>query len=255
MTSLLEVSGLIRSFGGLRAVAGADFAVPAGSITGLIGPNGAGKTTTFDVIAGRLRPDAGHVRFDGSEVTGDAPERLAQRGLVRTFQLPRVFGRMTVWENLLFAAEHPGEAFFRSLLGTGGVRKRERTIRSRADEVLHFLELDHIADARASELSGGQRKLLELGRVLMLRPRLILLDEPTAGVAPALTRDLVAHLEALRDRGTTLLIVEHDLKLVLELTDHLVVMHLGQVLAEGSPELVTRDERVLEAYLGGSADV
>lgn len=254
MTPLLEVRGLTRSFGGLRAVAGAEFHVPAGSITGLIGPNGAGKTTTFDVIAGRLRPDAGHVRFDGSDVTGAAPERLARRGLVRTFQIPRVFGRMTVWENLLFGAEHPGEGFLRSLVGGGSVAEREREVVRQADEVLHLLELESVSDTRAAELSGGQRKLLELGRVLMLQPRLVLLDEPTAGVAPALTDTLVAKLRRLRDDGTTLLVVEHDLKMVMDITDHVVVMHLGQVLIEGAPEVVVRDERVLEAYLGG-ADV
>ncbi|MDP8957869.1 MAG: ABC transporter ATP-binding protein [Actinomycetota bacterium] len=251
MSEMLEVRGLVHSFGALRAVDGAGFTVAAGSIAGLIGPNGAGKSTTFDLITGRLAPDAGRVLFGGKDVTGWPSERLARQGLVRTFQVPRVFTRMSVWENLLFAAEQPGEGFWRSLLRPGALTARERDIARRAEEVLGFLELDRVADLPAAALSGGQRKLLELARVLMLQPQLILLDEPTSGVAPALTRKLADHLATLRGRGLTLVVVEHDLNLVMSLVDHLVVMHLGRVLIQGDPDLVTEDQRVLDAYLGG----
>lgn len=249
---LLRVVDLRRSFGGVHAVTQATFDVPRGSITGLIGPNGAGKSTTFDLIAGRTSSDGGRVNFDGADISNLQPDAIAARGLVRTFQIPRTFTKMTVWENLLFSADRqPGEGFWQGLLGSRAVRRREAEIAAKADEVLAFIDLSHMADSAAASLSGGQRKLLELGRVLMRQPQMILLDEPTAGVAPALTRSLVNHLESLRQDGMTLLIVEHDLNLIMRLVDHLVVMHLGSVLVEGPPETVRQDPRVLESYLGG----
>jgi branched-chain amino acid transport system ATP-binding protein len=253
MGSLLEVADLTKSFGAVHAVAGATFTVEEGTITGLIGPNGAGKTTTFDLVSGRVHPDSGHVRFAGDEVTGSEAHRLAEAGLVRTFQIPRAFGRMTVWENLLFAGkDHPGEGFWAGLLSTGGSRRRERELGTRANEVLEFLEIDHVTDLPASSLSGGQRKLLELARTLMRSPRLILLDEPFAGVAPALTAKIADKLMELRRQGMTILLIEHDLETVMRLVDKLVVMHLGAVLVSGDPATVRSDSRVLEAYLGGA---
>lgn len=249
--AVLEVRGLARRFGGVHAVRDATFSVPRGQITGLIGPNGAGKTTTFDLIAGRVPPQRGTVSFDGLDVTGRPPEAMAQAGLGRTFQVPRVFARMSVWENLLFAAPHqPGERPLLGLLMTKAARRREDEIAERANAVIELLQLRRVCHQAAGELSGGQRKLLELARVLMLDPKMVLLDEPTAGVAPALTGDLADHLIRLRGQGRSLLVIEHDLRFVMRICDHLVVMHMGEVLTEGPPGEVRDDARVLDAYLG-----
>jgi ABC-type branched-subunit amino acid transport system ATPase component len=253
VTALLQVEDLAKAFGPMRAVGGASFTVETGTITGLIGPNGAGKTTTFDLVSGRVRPDGGSVAFAGADVTGMQAHRLAAAGLVRTFQIPRAFHRMTVWENLLFAGtDHPGEGFLAGVLSTPASRRREREIEERANEVLEFLEINHVTDLPASSLSGGQRKLLELARALMRSPKLILLDEPFAGVAPALTAKIAGKLADLRGEGMTILLVEHDLETVMRLVDKLVVMHLGSVLVTGDPATVRSDARVLEAYLGGT---
>jgi branched-chain amino acid transport system ATP-binding protein len=252
MTTLLQAQGLRKSFAGVHAVAGADFSVQEGSITGLIGPNGAGKTTTFDLVAGSVAVDSGRVSFAGRDITSWSADRVARAGLLRTFQIPRTFNRMTVWENLLFAGDrHPGEHLLVGMFAAPGTRRREREIRSRAGEVLEFLQIEHVADDAAGTLSGGQRKLLELGRALMQRPRMLLLDEPFAGVAPALRREISDLLRTLQQQGHTILLIEHDLDAVMRLVDHLVVMHLGSVLVAGEPHAVRNDERVLEAYLGG----
>lgn len=251
--ALLEVEELQRSFGGVEAVRQARFDVERGSITGLIGPNGAGKTTTFDLIAGGVVPEAGCIRFAGAEITGLTADQVANRGLVRTFQTPRVFGRMTVWENLLFAApRQPGEGFWRGLRDGRKLTARAAAVAAKAEEVLDLLEIEHVADAKASTLSGGQRKLLELGRALMTEPKMIMLDEPTAGVAPALTERITRLVRSLADSGMTVLIVEHDIDLIMRLVDHLVVMHMGTVLIQGPPLEVREDPRVLESYLGGA---
>lgn len=250
---LLRAEDLHKSFGGVHAVTGATFTVEPTSITGLIGPNGAGKTTTFDLICRKTRADSGKVIFNGEDVSNFTIHRLAGAGLVRTFQIPRSFQRMTVWENMMFAGtNHPGEGFIAGVLSTRASRARERQIEARVREVLQFLEIEHIADLTAGSLSGGQRKLLELGRALMREPHLIMLDEPFAGVAPALTKKIAQKLTELRDQGTTIVLVEHDLETVMRLVDHLVVMHMGSVLVSGDPGLVRSDERVLEAYLGGA---
>jgi branched-chain amino acid transport system ATP-binding protein len=247
---LLAVKGLSRRFGGVRAVDGVTFEVPSGGITGLIGPNGAGKTTAFDLITGHRLPDSGQIRFGDEDVTRWPADRRARAGLLRTFQITRPFPRMSVWENLLVAgSDAADETVLAAMLGRD--RARERELAAHADELLEFLTLTQVADQPAAALSGGQRKLLELGRVLMRRPRLVLLDEPTAGVAPELRAQLASRLRQLHDSGLTLLIVEHDLGFLMELVDRLVVMHLGAVLIEGDPESARADERVLEAYLGG----
>lgn len=248
---LLQVSELQQSFGGLQAVRSATFSVHAGSITGLIGPNGAGKSTTFDMIAGRARPDSGFVRFDGHYVTGQGSDRIANRGLVRTFQIPRVFGRLTVWENLLFAGrDQPGEGFWRGLAQGRRLTTRAAAVEEKAGRILELLTIEGMANSRADSLSGGQRKLLELGRALMADPKMVLLDEPTAGVAPALTGQIVELIRSMAHSGVTVLIVEHDIDLIMQLVDHLVVMHLGEVLTSGEPGRVREDPRVLESYLG-----
>lgn len=252
MAPLLELGDVSRSFGGVTAVKEVSFRVPRGAVIGLIGPNGAGKTTLFDLVAGHTSLDRGVVAFDGVDVTHWSPERRAVAGLARTFQIPRPLERMSVWENLMFAAPHqPGERFWSGLFGGRGVAQRESEIRRRADEVLAFVELDHVASDRALSLSGGQRKLLEIARVLMLHPQLILLDEPTAGIAPELRAGVAGRLRDMHQQGVTLLIIEHDLEFVMGLVDELIVMHLGEVIAHGDPEKVRAEATVLEAYLGG----
>jgi ABC-type branched-subunit amino acid transport system ATPase component len=250
---LLEVEGLVRSFGGLVAVDGASFDVRAGSITGLIGPNGAGKSTLFDCVTGVSRPDAGAVRLNGEEIQGLPPEEVASRGVGRTFQTPETFRGMTVRENLAFAAgDQTGERALGALFLPGRVDSEESAVQETVDETLEFLELDHLADEYASSLSGGQRKLLELGRVLMMDPEILLLDEPVAGVNPALTETLLDRLHELNSRGRTILLIEHDMDVVMDHCDRVVVLHNGQTLAVGPPETVSEDERVVEAYLGGN---
>ncbi|MGE0255341.1 MAG: ABC transporter ATP-binding protein [Alphaproteobacteria bacterium] len=243
------------SFGGIAALDGCSLDVPAGSITGLIGPNGAGKTTLFNAVSGQLRPDAGEVYLDGARVTGLAPHRLFRRGLVRTFQIPRLFEQMTVFDNLLVAAQAPAdENVIASLLGTGGLRAGMRAAAGRADEVLGFLDLGDHRAAYAGTLSGGQKKLLELGRAMMAEPRVVLLDEPGAGVNPTLMVRLVDGIVRLnRERGYTFCLVEHDMELVARLCDPVVVLAEGRVLASGSMAQVRADAAVRAAYLGRAA--
>ncbi|WP_299265607.1 ABC transporter ATP-binding protein [Halorientalis sp.] len=250
---LLQVRNLRKSFGGITAVDGATFDVDRGTITGLIGPNGAGKSTTFDLVTGVQTPDSGQVIFDGTDTTGWRPHRSANRGLVRTFQIARELDEMTVLENAMLAPRGQlGEQLWRAVLP--GVRdevvKQEERLREQAWETLEFLELDHLAEEYAGGLSGGQRKLLELARVLMLEPEMILLDEPLAGVNPTLETKLLERLHALRDDGYTFLLVEHDMDVIMNHCEPVIVLHQGSVLVEGPPEQVKSDDRVLEAYLG-----
>jgi ABC-type branched-subunit amino acid transport system ATPase component len=246
------VTSVQKEFGGLRAVAGATFAVPAGQTTALIGPNGAGKSTLFDVITGFTRPNEGSIRFGGSDITGWRPHRIARAGLVRTFQTTKTLRKLTVIENLLAAApDHPGDRVWPVFLTPGRVRSAESAARAAAEELLDRVHLDGLANEYAGVLSGGQRKLLELARALMLRPQLLLLDEPFAGVNPVLAAELSALLDELRKRdGITLLFVEHDMHAVMTLADRVVVMNAGTVLMEGAPDEVRRDPRVIDAYLG-----
>ena len=252
MSALLEVDGLVRSFGGIRAVDGASFAVEQGSITSLIGPNGAGKSTLFNVVSGFLRPESGRVVLDGRRIDGRPAYAIARGGLVRTFQTPRALGRMTVRENVLLAApQHPGERLPQTILRPRTVRAHERSARARSDELLALVRLDTDADALASTLSGGERKLLDFARALMSRPRLLLLDEPMAGVSPTLRVQLLEHVLELREGdGVTFLIVEHDLELVMRVSDVVVVMNEGRVIASDRPAAVAADPRVVDAYLG-----
>ena len=250
--ALLTVDDVVKTFGGLVAVDGATFDVEEGSITGLIGPNGAGKSTLFDCITGVHRPDSGFVRLHGEDIQGLSPTKVARSGVGRTFQTPKTFRGMTVRENLAFAAEgQAGERALGPLLRSGTVRGEERGVQERVDDILEFLELDHLAEDYGNALSGGQRKLLELGRVLMMDPDIIMLDEPIAGVNPSLTDELLDRLEKLNDRGRTILFIEHDMDIVMQHCDRVVVMHNGKTLASGPPDIVREDERVIEAYLGG----
>jgi neutral amino acid transport system ATP-binding protein len=252
---ILSIAWVSKRFGGVVAVNEASFDVAPGSITGLIGPNGAGKTTMFNLISGFLRPERGVIHFDGWRCDGRPPHALASVGLVRTFQIPRVLTRMTVLENMMLAGmDQPGEQLGAALYQPRHLARREREIRDQARELLEVIRLSRLANDYAGTLSGGQRKLLEFGRILMTEPRMILLDEPMAGVAPALALQLLDHIIALRAiRGTTILVIEHDMEAVMAISDRIIVMDEGSVIAEGLPEEIQRNERVIEAYLGTHA--
>jgi ABC-type branched-subunit amino acid transport system ATPase component len=248
---LLVVDEVSHRFGGVRAVDRASFTVQEESITGLIGPNGAGKTTVFNIVSGFLRAESGSVTFSGRRLEKLPPHRVARAGLVRTFQAPRILTRMSVLENLMLGAmDQPGERLGLAWLH-GPASKREREVRAAAASMLELLRLGHLADAYAGTLSGGQRKLLELGRALMATPSLLLLDEPLAGVAPTLAGQLLDHITSLReDRGVTVLIIEHDMESVMSICNWVVAMDQGRVLAAGTPAEIQANERVIESYLG-----
>ncbi|AUX08885.1 branched-chain amino acid transport system ATP-binding protein [Halalkaliarchaeum desulfuricum] len=251
---VLQIEELDKRFGGIVAVDGASFAVERGSITGLIGPNGAGKSTTFNCITGVHRPDGGSVVFDGTDITGESPERIANRGLVRTFQIARELPEMTVLENVMLGPKGQlGESIWRSVapIARGNVIEQEEELRDQAWETLEFFEIDHLAEEYAGNLSGGQRKLLELARALSTDPEMLLLDEPMAGVNPSLERKLLDRIHDLQEEGYSFLLVEHDMDVIMEHCEHVVVMHQGQVLAEGPPATIKSNEEVIEAYLGG----
>jgi neutral amino acid transport system ATP-binding protein len=252
---LLTVDGISRRFGGLHAVDQASFDVQESSITGLIGPNGAGKTTAFNLISGFLKVQGGTVSFDGQRIERRPSHAIAQAGLVRTFQIPRVLTRMSVLENMVLAAPgQPGETLGAALFAPGRVRRREREAREQAHQVLELVRLKHLANDYAGTLSGGQRKLLEFGRALMTQPRMVLLDEPMAGVAPTLALQLLEHILELRARAsTTFLIIEHDMEAIMAISDHVIVMDEGRVIARGLPEQIQNNEWVIDAYLGHRA--
>jgi branched-chain amino acid transport system ATP-binding protein len=241
--ALLETHGLVKDFGGLRALDGASFTVEEGTITSLIGPNGAGKTTAFNLINGMMRPTAGRVVFDGDDITGRRPHRITRRGISRTFQITRELGDLTVLENLVVQAPARGA---RALFG-GSILQRER---ERALHLLEFVGIAHLASEEAKRLSYGQKKLVEFAAVLMTEPRLILLDEPAGGVNPALLERIVAHIRELNQGGITFLIVEHNMDVVMQISDSVVVMAHGDVLLQGPPTTVQADDAVLDAYLG-----
>jgi ABC-type branched-subunit amino acid transport system ATPase component len=317
---LLAVDGLEKHFGGITAVDGVEFEIEEGTIVGLIGPNGAGKTTTFNMLSGFLTPDAGEVRYRGTDlqeimspsradkayIGGSAalvaglgglalasqsdpsvaveagatavgagvglgayrgqevvkrryfdhkysrPYQVSRAGMMRTFQITRELEGLTVFENLLLSPkDQPGENVVKSWLQFDSVAETEAANRERAEEVLELLDLEHLRDEYAGNLSGGQRKLLELGRVLMADPELILLDEPVAGVNPTLSKTLLSRIEELRDEGYTFCVVEHDMDVIMNLSERIIVMHQGKKLMEGTPEEVQGDQRVIDAYLGG----
>jgi branched-chain amino acid transport system ATP-binding protein len=249
---MIVVEDLHRHFGGFRAVDGASLQIRTGSITGLIGPNGAGKTTLFNVIAGRLPPTSGRVLMDGEDITGLPPHVLFHKGLLRTFQIAHEFGSMTVRENLMMVPPNQaGERIWNSWFARGRVAEEERRIREKADEVLEFLTISHLADQKASMISGGQKKLLELGRTMMVDAKIVFLDEVGAGVNRTLLNtigDAIVRLN--KERGYTFCVIEHDMDFIARLCDPVICMAEGKVLAEGTVEEVKNDERVIEAYLG-----
>ncbi len=251
-TSVLRTERVTKAFGGIRAVDGCTLAIQPGKITGLIGPNGAGKTTLFNLIAGLYAPDEGSISLRNERIDGRPPFEIVQKGVVKTFQIPREFRNMTVLENLMVASPgHPGERAVSALIGWKRVWDREETIRKKALDILSLVELDQLSDAYGSELSGGQKKLLELARILMVDPKVVLLDEPVAGVNPTLTGKLLGIIEGLRDRGSTFFMIEHDMDVVMKRCDRVIAMHQGRPIAEGEPGDVRHNELVMEAYLGG----
>jgi branched-chain amino acid transport system ATP-binding protein len=248
---LLAVGDLSIAFGGVKALDGAGLTVRRGVTTGLIGPNGAGKTTLFNAVSGLLPKAKGRVVFDGVDILGRRPERISRSGLVRTFQLARGCVRMSVFEHLmLYGPRQVGEGLVAGLLGGAAVRCQEEQLREEALDVARRLRLDHVIDNNVTALSGGQKKLLEIGRALMAKPRMILLDEPMAGVNPTLVSEIAEHLVAIRQQGITVLLIEHEMALIERLCDEVIVMAEGKFLTRGSFREVAADPRVQESYLG-----
>lgn len=248
---LLAASGLYKSFGGVTAVNDASIEVAQGSITGLIGPNGAGKTTLFNLLSNFIRPDRGRVLFDGEPIQQLQPHQIAQQGMIRTFQVARVLSRLSVLENMLLAAQHQtGENFWSAWLQFRQVAKEEKELKERAYAILESVGLAHMAHAYAGSLSGGQRKLLEMARALMVQPKLILLDEPAAGVNPTLINQICHYITTWNREGLTFLIIEHNMDVIMSLCDRVWVLAEGRNLAVGSPSEIQTNSQVLEAYLG-----
>jgi branched-chain amino acid transport system ATP-binding protein len=252
---MLSVDGVYKRFGGIQAVNGATFDVAEGSITALIGPNGAGKTTLFNVLTGFYGGDRGSVMYEGRQIFRNPPHRIAQLGMVRTFQITKALAAMPVIDNMMLAAqEQPGEKLRNLIFRPAASRRREKEVHEQALELLDTVNLTKLADAYAGTLSGGQRKLLEFARALMTEPRLLMLDEPMAGINPTLGARLLELIQRLRrERGMTVLFVEHDMDVVMGHSDRVVVMAEGRVIAEGPPETVRKDQDVIDAYLGGGA--
>ena len=249
---MIEVRDLVKAFGGFRAVDGASLRIEEGSITGLVGPNGAGKTTLFNCVAGRLAPTSGTVTMAGEDITGLTPHELFHRGLLRTFQIAHEFSSLTVRENLMTVPPNQlGEGIWNTWVKRRAIAAEERRLRERADEVLDFLTIDHLAEEKAGNLSGGQKKLLELGRTMMTEARIVFLDEVGAGVNRTLLATIGDAIQRLREeRGYTFCMIEHDMDFIGRLCDPVIVMAEGHVLAQGSHDEIMSNEAVIEAYLG-----
>ncbi|BAL86799.1 putative ABC transporter ATP-binding protein [Actinoplanes missouriensis 431] len=251
---ILVADSVVRRFGGLTAVSVDHIEIQRGAITALIGPNGAGKTTFFNLLTGFDRPDEGEWKFNGSPLAGVPAHKVAKKGMVRTFQLTKALSRLSVIDNMrLGGTGQKGESFWRSLV-PGLWKKQEQEITERADDLLKRFKLDAKRADFAGSLSGGQRKLLEMARALMVQPDMVMLDEPMAGVNPALTQSLLGHVKSLREDGMTVLFVEHDMDMVRDISDWVIVMGQGKVIAEGTPDTVMADPRVIDAYLGSHHD-
>ena len=255
--SIIEVKRVSKRFGGFLAVNDCSLQVARGSITGLIGPNGAGKTTLFNMVAGTTIPSGGEIFFDGEDVTGLAPHVLFGRGMLRTFQIAHEFSHMSALENLMMVpGDQPGEHLLDVWLRPSLVRERELEVRQRANDVIDFLKLGHIKHELAGNLSGGQKKLLELGRTMMVEARLVLLDEVAAGVNRTLLKDLAHNIERMnRELGYSFFVIEHDMDLIARLCDPVIVMAQGRVIAEGPMEEIRRNPEIIEAYFGAPAEV
>jgi branched-chain amino acid transport system ATP-binding protein len=253
-TAVVEARNLVKRFQGMTAVSGMSLTLGAGEMVGLIGPNGAGKTTLFNLIAGSLKPTSGEIWIGERDVSQDSPEKRITHGVGRTFQIPRPFLEMSVLDNVLAGAQaQDGEKLFANFLRSGHVRRQEQAAREKARALLDFVTLSGLESQPAKVLSGGQRKLLELARILMADPQAILLDEPAAGVNPALLEVIMERVIALNAQGKSILLIEHNMDMVSRLCSRVVAMALGKPLAEGTPAEVAADPAVIEAYLGGAA--
>ena len=249
---VLEVNDLQKSFGGLVATDHATFEVERGTITGLIGPNGAGKSTIFNLISGFYESDGGTVMVNGTDVTNKEPYEVAEQGLIRTFQTPRKLEGMTVREAMLIGPRNqPGESFLTLFTDPDAVNEAESANLADAQRILEEFEIDHLATQPATDISGGQMKLVELARAMLAEPEILLLDEPVAGVNPTLRNTLAEQIRRLNEQGTTFLLIEHDMEFVMSLADPVVVLNQGSVLMEGTPDEIQTNDRVIEAYLGG----
>lgn len=255
--AVIDVQNVTKRFGGLTAVSNCSLQVERGSITGLIGPNGAGKSTLFNIVAGNIVPDEGRILFDGQDVTGMAPHRLFARGMLRTFQIAHEFSNMTALENLMVvAAEQPGEDLVTTWFRPGLVHRRDLEVRQKALDVIEFLKLSHVRDELAGNLSGGQKKLLELGRTMMVDAQVVLLDEVAAGVNRTLLQDLAANIERMnRELGYTFFVIEHDMDLIGRLCDPVIVMAQGTKIAEGPMAEIRANPEIIEAYFGSPVEV
>ena len=249
---MISIESVSKIFGGVHAVNDCSFQIKSGQITGLIGPNGAGKTTLFNTIAGVYKPTTGRITLDGEDITGMPPHKLFHKGLVRTFQIPNELKRMSTLENLMLVPkEQLGESLWQSWTSWVQVTNREREVKSKAEEILEFLQLSHVKDEIAGNLSGGQKKLLELGRSMMTDPKVVLLDEPAAGVNRTLLEKLSQMIVRLnQEQGYTFCIIEHDMDMIAKLCSPIIVMAEGSVMAQGSMEEIKSNEAILEAYLG-----
>ncbi|GGY02932.1 ABC transporter ATP-binding protein [Litchfieldella qijiaojingensis] len=256
MSTIIEVSHVYKAFGGLSVLDDCSIKVEEGSITGMIGPNGAGKTTLFNIIAGNLPLDSGRVRFNGEDITNMPANELFHKGLLRTFQIAHEFSNMTALENLMMVPPRQlGENLFHTWFKHTEVRQQENDVRQRALEVIDFIGLSHVRNELAGNLSGGQKKLLELGRTMMADARVVLLDEIAAGVNRTLLGDLVANIERLnRERGYTFLVIEHDMDMIARLCDPVIVLAQGHVMMEGTIEEVRNNPQVIEAYFGAPTE-
>lgn len=256
-TGVLELKGISKTFGGVASVVDCNFVIRRGSITGLVGPNGAGKTTCFNMIAGIILPDTGHILFELEDITGLSDHKIFHKGIARTFQIPHEFSQLTVLDNLLVGGGPlNGENWVHALIQPAKTRIDEAKLTERAKEVLELIKLEHMSDRPAVELSGGQKKLLELGRSIMSGPKLLLLDEPGAGVNPTLLNELARIIRQLhKEQGYTICLIEHNMDMIADLCEPVIVLSEGRVLTEGTMEDIRHDKRVLDVYLGGGGRV
>ena len=251
LNDLISVKDLKKSFGGLKAVDVKELFFKEGQLASIIGPNGAGKTTFFDLISGFQNADSGEIFLKENNISSSQPYKIARMGMVRTFQLTKVFDRMTVMENLLFSGSNiNNDSFLRSIIKLNSQKLYENDLKDRANEIMDDLNISHMADSYARELSGGQKKLLELARAIINNPKILLLDEPLAGVNPKLAEDILTLIKKLSDNGITIIMVEHNIEAVMKISERIVVLAEGSLIADGNPNEIRNDKNVIEAYLG-----